>query len=76
MFHLVPGGIRHREDFGSRRFFVPVQTFEAGLARFAGEHEIQYIHLDMDVPFVPITPSERSIKEYAGNSAATCGCAA
>ncbi|MHB8595553.1 MAG: NAD(P)-dependent oxidoreductase [Ktedonobacteraceae bacterium] len=47
--------------------FVPVQTFEVGLARFAGEHEIQFIHLEMDAPFVPITPSERSIKEYVGN---------
>jgi D-3-phosphoglycerate dehydrogenase len=47
--------------------FVPIQTFEAGLAHLAAEHQIQCISLDMNMPFVPMTPSEYSIKEYAGN---------
>ena len=47
--------------------FVPVQMFERALAKLTGEHLIEFIQLDMDAPFVPITPSECSIKEYAGN---------
>lgn len=47
--------------------FVPVRLFEIGLADLAAEHQIRYIELDMDAPFVPTSPSERAIREYAGN---------
>jgi D-3-phosphoglycerate dehydrogenase / 2-oxoglutarate reductase len=47
--------------------FVPVRLFEIGLADLATEHQIRYIQLDMDAPFIPTTPSERAIREYAGN---------
>ena len=47
--------------------FVPVQLFEIGLASLADEYTVRFIELDMGAPFVPATPSERSIREYAGN---------
>ena len=47
--------------------FVPTRLFEIGLAHLAAEHRVRFIQLDMDAPFIPTTPSERSIKEYAGN---------
>ncbi len=47
--------------------FVPTRLFESGLAGLAVEHQIRFIQLDMDAPFVPTTPSERAIREYAGN---------
>lgn len=47
--------------------FVPTRLFKIGLADLAAAHRVRFIHLDMDAPFVPATPSERSIKEYAGN---------
>ncbi len=47
--------------------FVPIHLFELGLARFASEHKIRYISLDMEAPFDPTTQSERTIIEYAGN---------
>lgn len=47
--------------------FVPTHLFETGLASLAAEHQIRFIQLDMDVPFVPMTPSERAIRECAGN---------
>jgi D-3-phosphoglycerate dehydrogenase / 2-oxoglutarate reductase len=47
--------------------FVPTRLFETGLASLAAEHQIRFIQLDMDVPFVPMTPSERAIRECAGN---------
>jgi len=47
--------------------FVPTRLFETGLASLAAEHQIRFIQLDMDAPFVPMTPSERAIKECAGN---------
>ena len=47
--------------------FVPKHLFELGMARFAPEHKIRYIQLDMEAPFVPTTQSERIIIEYAGN---------
>ena len=47
--------------------FVPTRLFESGLAGLAAEHQIRFIQLDMDAPFVPTTLSDRAIKEYAGN---------
>ena len=47
--------------------FVPVRLFEIGLASLMAEHTVRFIELDMDGPFVPTTPSECSIREYAGN---------
>ena len=47
--------------------FVPTHQFEVGLAKLATEHQIRFIQLDMEAPFVPTTPSERTIIEYAGN---------
>lgn len=47
--------------------FVPTHLFEIGLAGLMAEHQIRCIQLDMDAPFVPTTPSECSINEYAGN---------
>jgi D-3-phosphoglycerate dehydrogenase / 2-oxoglutarate reductase len=47
--------------------FVPTRLFETGLASLAAEHQIRFIQLDMDAPFVPMTPSERAIRECAGN---------
>jgi len=47
--------------------FVPVHLFEMGLASLVDEYAVRYIELNMDAPFVPATPSERSIREYAGN---------
>ena len=47
--------------------FVPTRLFEIGLAALVAEHQVRYIQLDMDAPFVPSSPSERSIGEYAGN---------
>ena len=47
--------------------FVPTRLFEIGLADLMDEHQVRCIQLDMDAPFVPSTPSERSIGEYAGN---------
>lgn len=47
--------------------FVPKRLFEIGLADLAAEHKIHYIQLDMDAPFIPVTPSESSLREYAGN---------
>lgn len=47
--------------------FVPTHLFEMGLAELAAEHQIRLIQLDMAAPFVPTTPSERAIIEYAGN---------
>ncbi|MBA2284736.1 MAG: hydroxyacid dehydrogenase, partial [Ktedonobacteraceae bacterium] len=41
--------------------------FETGLARLMAEYPTRLIELDMQAPFVPTTPSERSLREYAGN---------
>jgi D-3-phosphoglycerate dehydrogenase / 2-oxoglutarate reductase len=37
------------------------------LAKLAAEHRVRFIQLDMEAPFVPTTPSECAINEYAGN---------
>jgi len=47
--------------------FVPTHLFETGLAKLADEHKVRFIQLDMEAPFVPATPSESAITEYAGN---------
>jgi D-3-phosphoglycerate dehydrogenase / 2-oxoglutarate reductase len=47
--------------------FVPTHLFEIGLAKLADEHKVRFIQLDMEAPFVPATPSESAITEYAGN---------
>lgn len=47
--------------------FVPTYMFETALTAFKAEQQIRFIQLDMDAPFVPATPSERAIKEFAGN---------
>ena len=47
--------------------FVPTRLFEIGLKGIVSEHSVHFIQLDMNAPFVPTTPSERAIKEYAGN---------
>ena len=47
--------------------FVPVRLFETGLASLAADHRLRFLHLDMDAPFIPTSPSERAIREYAGN---------
>ncbi len=47
--------------------FVPTHMFEAGLKNLKAEQQIRCIQLDMDAPFVPATPSEHAIKEFAGN---------
>ncbi len=47
--------------------FVPTRLFEIGLKDVLSEHSVRFIQLDMNAPFVPTTPSERAIKEYAGN---------
>ncbi len=47
--------------------FVPTHLFEIGLKDILPEQQMRFIQLDMDAPFVPTTPSERAIKEYAGN---------
>jgi D-3-phosphoglycerate dehydrogenase / 2-oxoglutarate reductase len=47
--------------------FVPVQLFEIGLADLAADHQLRFLQLDMDAPFIPTSPSERAIREYAGN---------
>src|SRR3979411_1150112 len=46
--------------------FVPVPVFELGLAELRGAHQIEYVQLDESVPFMPVTASERSIREYLG----------
>ena len=45
--------------------FVPTHMFETALTHLKAE--LRFIQLDMDAPFVPATPSERAIKEFAGN---------
>ena len=47
--------------------FVPTRLFEVGLKHLMAGHQVRFIELHMDAPFVPATPSERSIREYAGN---------
>jgi D-3-phosphoglycerate dehydrogenase len=47
--------------------FVPTHLFETGLAKLTAEHKVRFIQLDMEAPFVPTTPSENAITEYAGN---------
>ncbi len=47
--------------------FVPTNVFEVGLANLMAEQQVRFLHLDMDAPFAPTTPSEQAIKEYAGN---------
>ncbi len=45
--------------------FVPTHMFETALTHL--KQQVRFIQLDMDAPFVPVTPSERVIKEFAGN---------
>ncbi len=45
--------------------FVPTHMFETGLTNL--KQQIRYLQLDMDAPFVPVTASERAIREFAGN---------
>jgi D-3-phosphoglycerate dehydrogenase / 2-oxoglutarate reductase len=47
--------------------FVSTHLFEIGLAKLAAEQRVRFIQLDMEAPFIPTTPSECSITEYAGN---------
>lgn len=47
--------------------FVSTDMFRRGLSRFAGDHQIDLLDLDMDAPFAPTTPSELGLREYAGN---------
>jgi D-3-phosphoglycerate dehydrogenase len=47
--------------------FVPTRLFEIGLTNIAAAHRVRFIQLDMQAPFVPTTPSECAITEYAGN---------
>jgi D-3-phosphoglycerate dehydrogenase / 2-oxoglutarate reductase len=47
--------------------FVPTHLFEIGLADLVPAHRVRFVQLDMFAPFVPATPSERAILEYAGN---------
>jgi D-3-phosphoglycerate dehydrogenase len=49
--------------------FVPVPVFEGGLAGLRGQHELEYLQLDESHELVPVTPSERSIREYLGTPA-------
>jgi D-3-phosphoglycerate dehydrogenase len=49
--------------------FVPVRVFELGLADLRGAHQIEYVQLDESLPFMPVTASERSIREYLGTPA-------
>lgn len=46
--------------------FVPVRVFELGLSDLRGAHQIEYVQLDESLPFMPVTASERSIREYLG----------
>ncbi len=46
--------------------FVTPAAFERGLARLADRAEVRVIALDEEETFVPTTPSEQRIREYAG----------
>jgi D-3-phosphoglycerate dehydrogenase / 2-oxoglutarate reductase len=49
--------------------FVPVPVFELGLAELRSVHQILYLQLDESLPFVPVSASECSIREYLGTPA-------
>lgn len=47
--------------------YLGVPTFEQGLARLAGRHELEFLQLDETRRFVPATDAERTLREYAGD---------
>src|SRR6267143_985985 len=53
--------------------FVPVPVFERGLAALQGAHQLEYLQLDESKEQVPISASERSIREYLGTPAQIAG---
>lgn len=47
--------------------FVTTDMFRQGLSGLAGDHQIDILDLDMEAPFIPTSPSELGLREYAGN---------
>jgi D-3-phosphoglycerate dehydrogenase / 2-oxoglutarate reductase len=47
--------------------YLGVPTFEQGLARLAGRHELEFLQLDESQRFAPVTDAERALREYAGD---------
>lgn len=47
--------------------YIPAAAFAGGLAALETEHRIDYLDVEMARPFVPASPSERRIREYAGS---------
>jgi D-3-phosphoglycerate dehydrogenase len=45
--------------------YMPSWVFERALAPLAAEHELRFFQVHADNGFVPKTPSERAIREYA-----------
>jgi D-3-phosphoglycerate dehydrogenase len=66
-YQFSSGGIYNLKILAVGDSFVPTRLFEFGLANLASRYQIRCIELDMDAPFVAVTPSEISLKEYAGN---------
>lgn len=53
--------------------FVPVPVFKRGLASLQGPYELEYFQLDESQELVPISASERSVREYLGTPAQVAG---
>jgi D-3-phosphoglycerate dehydrogenase len=53
--------------------FVPVPVFQRGLADLPGTHQLEYLQLDESQELVPVTVSERSIREYLGTPPQVAG---
>ncbi len=49
--------------------YVPVEVFREAFLPVAGDHEIDYLQLDMDDDQVGDSESERRIREFAGSPA-------
>jgi D-3-phosphoglycerate dehydrogenase len=47
--------------------YLGVDTFERGLARLAGRHELEFLQLDETRGWVPATDAERALREFAGD---------
>jgi D-3-phosphoglycerate dehydrogenase / 2-oxoglutarate reductase len=47
--------------------YLGVPTFERGLGRLAGRHELEFLQLDEARRFVPVTEAERALREFVGD---------